>query len=334
MSVQVRPFGERDYAAYVEIGNAVFPEFRNSVAEVRKADAAWDHGRYHKRRLVAEDASGRLVGGGVIHHMPEQFHPDRYAMDVMVPPAERRGGVGAALYDRLLAELRDRGAAVVRGQAKESMPEGLAFAAKRGFVEIQRAWESRLDVAAFDAAPFAGAAERVAAQGIVMTTLAAERARDPEALRKAYELHLVVNRDVPEVDPVTDVPFEHFLGHEVEGPGALPDGYLLALDGDSYVAESALYATEEDPDVLYQGLTGVIPAYRGRGIAMALKLLTVAYAREHGKREIRTWNNTRNRPMLRINEAMGFAKQPVWIEFQKDLGGGLVGASSGAETTA
>ncbi|MDP9363174.1 MAG: GNAT family N-acetyltransferase [Chloroflexota bacterium] len=321
MPVEVRPFRDADYPRYVEIGNAAYPEFPNSEAEVRRADTAWDHARFFKRRFVAEDGAGRVVGGGTIYHLPEQFHPDRYGLDVMVPPASRRQGIGSALYGRMLAELRGRGAAAVRAEAKASMPDGVDFLAHRGFVEVQWAWESRLDVAAFDPAPFAGAEARAADHGVAFTTLAAERARDPEALAKAHDLHLVCNRDVPEPDPVTDVPYEHFLGHEVEGPGALPDGYLLALDGDRYVAQSSLFASEENPDVLFQGLTGVRPEYRGKGIAMALKLRTVAYARAHGKREIRTWNNTRNRPMLRINEAMGFVKQPVWVVLQKDLTG-------------
>ena len=60
------------------------------------------------------------------------------------------------------------------------------------------------------------------------------------------------------------------------------------------------------------------PAHPG-GLAWALKMRTIAYARGHGFRQIRTWNNTMNRPILNINEALGFAKQPVWITFQKDL---------------
>jgi len=52
---------------------------------------------------------------------------------------------------------------------------------------------------------------------------------------------------------------------------------------------------------------------------MALKLRAVAYAKERGFREIRTWNDSINRPMLAINEALGFAKQPAWITFGKDL---------------
>ncbi len=81
-----------------------------------------------------------------------------------------------------------------------------------------------------------------------------------------------------------------------------------------------MHKNPEQPGVLFQGFTGILREYRGKGVAMALKMLTVKYARTHEYREIRTGNNTRNRPMLRINEAMGFVKQPVWIEFEKRLG--------------
>jgi len=83
------------------------------------------------------------------------------------------------------------------------------------------------------------------------------------------------------------------------------------------VGLSYLHRRPEQPEVLSQNLTGVLREYRGRGIAMALKLQTVRYAREHGYREIRTGNDARNRPMLRINEAMEFVKQPAWITFEK-----------------
>jgi hypothetical protein len=35
---------------------------------------------------------------------------------------------------------------------------------------------------------------------------------------------------------------------------------------------------------------------------------------------MKTMNDERDRAMLAINDALGFAKQPVWIAYQKDLG--------------
>jgi GNAT superfamily N-acetyltransferase len=315
----LRAFTEEDYPRLVEISNRVYPEYRESVEEVRHRDSVWESDRYERVRLVAEDGGGRMAGYGEISHIPHQFHPRRFALELLVDPELQGRGVGSALYDHLLAELRGCGALSMRASARESMAASLSFLTHRGFVEVQREWESRLDVGAFDFTRFAGAEERAAGQGITFTTLAEERERDPEALRKAYDLQETCERDVPAVEPVTPVTFEHFISHTVESPGALLDAYFLAMDGNRYVGVSNITRSQGEPEILYQELTGVLREYRGKGIAMALKLRTVAYARDRGFREIRTWNATSNRPMLRINEAMGFQKQPAWVEFQKQL---------------
>jgi GNAT superfamily N-acetyltransferase len=320
VSISFRPFREEDYPRYVEIHNRVYPDYAESLEEVRHHDAAWDSRRYERLRLVAEDAAGAMVAYSQINHMPSQFHPRKFSLDLLVDPARRRRGTGSALYGRMLEELAARDALLARTEAQESMTASIDFLAHRGFTEVQREWESRLDVATFDAGSFSGAEGRTAHAGIAITTLAAERERDPDLLSRVYALHAACERDVPAVDPVTDIPFELFLAHTIDTPGALADAHFLARDGERYVGLSNLFRSLEDPDVLWQGLTGVLREYRGRGIAMALKLATVRYARAHGYPEIRTWNDTRNRPMLRINEAMGFQKQPAWIVFEKRLG--------------
>lgn len=72
-------------------------------------------------------------------------------------------------------------------------------------------------------------------------------------------------------------------------------------------------------DHLDTGLTGVRRAWRRKGIALALKLRAIAYARSVGAPVIRTENATTNQAMLAINEALGFAKQPAWITFVKKI---------------
>ena len=120
-------------------------------------------------------------------------------------------------------------------------------------------------------------------------------------------------------------PYDEWREWTLHSPGGLKDAYFLAKDGDRFVGLSSnMSRNEGQPGVIFQGSPALIREYRGKGVAMALKLQTAKYAREHGYREIRTGNNTRNRPMLRINEAMGFLKQVVWIEYEKALPGSEV----------
>ncbi|MGH2350527.1 MAG: GNAT family N-acetyltransferase [Chloroflexota bacterium] len=319
IDMEVRPFREDDYPRHVEIGQLVFPDEVRSLKTARHHDATWDGERYFRRRLVAEDGAGQVVGWGEIHHVPWTFHPDRYRLWLEVDPAVQRRGVGSVLYERLLSEVRAHDAALVRSEAKESMAESVQFLTRRGFEEAQRSWESRLNVTLFDFATFAGADERVARQGIAITTLAAEGPRDEPVLRAVYELDAECSLDEPSLDPVTTPPFEDWWKQNVEAPNFRPEAWFLAKDGERYVGLSNMSPRLAQPGILSQGFTAVQRDYRGRGIAMALKLQTVRYARDHSYREIRTDNNARNRPMLRINEAMGFVKQPVWITYQKAL---------------
>jgi GNAT superfamily N-acetyltransferase len=315
--VELRPFRESDYERMLEIRNAIFPDYKTSLDEIRHWDSTWEADKYFKVRLALEDESGRVVGFGQTNHMPHQFHPDKYEVNVQVDPDHQRRGYGRALFDRLLATVRERGAILIRAEAKESLPESVAWLQRRGFSEIQRYWESRLAVGAFDFDAFAEAIPRVAAQGVTFTTLAEEGVQSDETLRAMYELDRAIMRDVPMPEPITDTSYEAFLKGVLENPNFMPEAWFLAKDGSQYVGLSNLWRSQELPDVYYQGLTGVLPEHRGRGIAMALKMRGMDFVRERGIREVRTWNNQRNRPMLRINEAMGFVKEPAWIEFSR-----------------
>jgi GNAT superfamily N-acetyltransferase len=286
---------------------------------MRHDDATWDDTKHFRWRALRE-VDGRPVGWVQVAHARWAFVPDTYWLDMGVVPEARRRGHGAVMYRYGLRVLADRGARRLRSGTKESMADGLEFLLHRGFAEVKRDWESRLHLGAFDFTRFSGARERIEADGVRITTLREEIGRDPDGLRKAYELAAAVQMDVPSVDTPTPVDFDTWKRMVLEGPNTLPEAYFIAIDRDGrYLGLSDLERSDGDPTFLWQGLTGVRRDARGRGIAMALKLETVRYAKERGVEHIKTWNDQRNRPMLSINEALGFEKQPAWIQLQKDL---------------
>ncbi|HEX4743452.1 MAG TPA: GNAT family N-acetyltransferase [Candidatus Limnocylindria bacterium] len=318
-TITPRLFAPGDYEGYKTLENRCYPEYPGTVEELRHRDEIWDHSKFFMRRMVVEEG-GRIVGAADLNHQQWEFQADKYHLGVMVDPDARRRGIGTALYEDQLRVARERKAIQLITGVKESMTDGLEFALHRDFKEAKRDWESRLDVTSFDASAFAEAPRRVAAEGITITTLAQELARDRESIHAVYELDCDCVRDVPSTDPVTTLPFETWRKEVLESPNSTPDAFYIAVDRSGrYLGLSNLWRSLEDPSFIWQGLTGVRREARGKGIAMALKLRTVEYAREHGIREIKTWNDQKNRPMLRINEAMGFVKQPAWIELRKDL---------------
>ena len=316
---RLRDFAPTDYEAWVTASNRCYPEYPWTVKEMRHNDDAFDTTRFFKVRLVAE-FDGRLVGGVEAAHKPSRFHPDRYSFDLFVLPDARRRGHGTALYEAAVDALRGRNAMAATGGVKESMTDGVEFFANRGWREVKRDWEWRLRVAGFDHAKFATADDRLTKAGIRITTYADEAKRDGDAERKAYEMISVLRIDVPATDAATHETFEEWQRHWIKSPTFIPDAFFVAIDkGGRWLGMSNLERQLEDPTFVWQGLTAVHRDARGNGVAMALKLRTVTYAQGMGVDHIKTWNDQNNRPMLSINEAMGFEKQPAWIAIELKL---------------
>jgi GNAT superfamily N-acetyltransferase len=311
----IRPFTPDDYEAMVAVENSLYPEYGDTADEWRHRDA---HREAHVlwNRYVAE-LDGQIVGVGGYTQSEGMYHPRKFYVYVSVRPEAQGRGIGARLDERVRGALDAHAPLVLYASAREDHAIGRAFAEKRGYVEAMREWENHLDLAAFDAHRFAGRIDQVLASGVTITTMAA-LADDPERDRKIFELVEAIRPDVPSPDETTPVDFDTWRSRVFDDPNLMAEGYFLALDNGQYVGLSTLWASQGVPD-LYTGLTGTLRSHRRRGIALALKLSAIDYARSIGTPRIRTWNATGNEGMLAINEALGFVKQPAWIEYALEL---------------
>ncbi|HEY7179754.1 MAG TPA: GNAT family N-acetyltransferase [Gaiella sp.] len=217
-----------------------------------------------------------------------------------VPPESRRRGVGSALLDGLSAWARDLGYVDLLGPVKEVDDVSLAWAARRGFVEIGRNSLLALDLTR-------AARPSVEPPAGIEIVSWAER---PDAAPGMYEVAREAYPDVPGEEDAELAGFDEWLAMDLQGAGDRPEATFVALVGDEVVAYAKLSLSRARPTVAMHDMTGVRRAWRGRGIAGALKAAEIAWALDHGYERLETQNEERNEPIRRLNERYGYVVEP------------------------
>ena len=306
--MHVRPFEDADYGPFVALYNLVHPDAPITETEARHFDET------RRGDLLVNavlEAHGHLVGA-----LWALNDGERVQLDLLLHPEGDAAG-RETLFTEALRQLSAHQPNAIVTRVREDRPAWRAFYEAAGFVELERQWESRLDVITFNPAPFAWAPQRAAEAGVTFTTLA-ELPNDETTQRLLYKTTVELLNDVPFARPRAIWPFEVWLERAWHNPMRLPAGSFLAFYGDDLIGLSELYRTR-DSKMFKTGLTAVRKAHRRKGVAQTLKLHAAAYAKAAGAAEITTMNHVANRPMLAINEAMGFVKDPAWITLEKTL---------------
>jgi mycothiol synthase len=319
MSISLRRFSasDSDYEALVAIHNAVFPDYAERASDWQHWDSMRPEHCRAERWMAERD--GAVVGFGQFFQVPWMYHPHKYFISIDVLPAYQRQGIGAQIYDHLSERLAPHDPATLRTDTREDQSASVSFITQRGFGEEMRSWESRLDVQGFDPSPWAGHEQRVLAKGVTIVTLRQLLDQGDGFKPELYEALLEMSRDVPRPDEFTPVPYAEWAKAHFEDENLLPEGYFIAIHQGGIAGVSQLWRHSVHADVLNTGLTATRRDYRRMGIALALKLRALAFARQQGIREVRTGNESNNRPMLSINEALGFVKEPAWVYYVKHI---------------
>jgi len=304
---------ETDVARFAELRSVLSPK-PITAQQILEWEEHFPRDAIH-RRIVAVDARGAIAGYNNIGHMPVML-PNSFWIEVVVASEQRRRGLGARLYDNAIEFARAQSATRLECEIRDHEPAWLKFAQARGFAIDRHIFDSTLDLATFDESRFVDVIEAVQAQGIRFFTLA--DAGNTEAnRRKLYELNKRNSLDIPGSEG-TFPRFEDFQRFVFGASWFRADWQILSADGERWVGLAAVgYFAHTNS--AWNMHTGVIKEYRGRQIALALKLLAIRYARACGAGSLRTDNDSQNAPILAINRKLGYQPEPGVFRCLKEL---------------
>jgi RimJ/RimL family protein N-acetyltransferase len=159
-----------------------------------------------------------------------------------------------------------------------------------------------LDWSSRDMAALEPQLERARAEGVQFITYA-EVDNTINNQRRLYNLNKTLSASIPIEAPEDFPEFDLYVDYRLSSDVFPHRGIFLAVADQEWVGMTQISL---HPDYAFVEMTGVLPAYRRRGIAQALKHLSICFARQHNYTKLQTINDVKNEPMLAVNRKAGF----------------------------
>lgn len=308
----LREISTEDYEQIASLFNMIEPG-STSVQSLREEDQEMpttsnlklnENGQlvgFGRTRIIAENEEGQIIGYGAAYRAP-WVEPGQLASTFCVHPDFRGQGVGSMILSHLENWVNEQEASVLLTIVMDWIDGSLSFVQKRGFSLDAHVFGLELDLKQFDSTKYTQSVEHITKSGIQFVTLADLPAE--ESLHSLYDLCIETSKDNPgQYDSLP--PYDKWLKEFLPEDLSRSDWVFLALDGKNLVGVTQLFKTD-DEGVIYTNYTGVQKEYRGRGIAKALKLISIDAAKQAGAHTMTTDSEESNGPMQHINRSMGY----------------------------
>ena len=284
---EIRPIrDDAELERWLVLRNELVPDDAISIENVRSWMA-----HSEQVHLLALDG-GELVAIGL--GVKEPWHSEPLVRP-LVPAERRRRGLGSALLAELSAWAAAGDWEALLTNVELGDEESLAFAERRGFAEIGRELKVALDLT--------GEILAIPPPAGVTIVTWAER---PDLVDGLYDVYREGSADIPGQEELEIQPLADWLAGDMSGDGDRPEWTFVAVAGDEVVGYSKWSLTSAQPHTAHHDLTAVRRAWRGQGIAGALKSAQLAWAKENGYTRAVTNNEERNAPIRRLNERFGY----------------------------
>ena len=316
--MKLRDYTPDDYSDLADIQNANFPDMPAVVEDYVETDTHLlkDERSVFTRQVVEID--NRVVGYFQYLRDVWNFDPYKFRVTVRLHPDYQKQGIGTYLVEQLTKCLEPYNPTVIYATVREYHPHGLAFAEKYEFSEAERSSESWLTLADFDPSVYGDVETRLLKEGVEIKSYNDLAPIYSDLDKRLYDLFQAIEPDIPGDEPHQEPGFEAWYNDYLMHPRLAKDAFKIAVHGDELVGLSNLW-TDLASDMLYTDLTGVRREYRGKGIAVALKLAVIKWALTNGNSVIKTQNGVSNAGMLSINYRLGYQKQAEWIYMKRIL---------------
>jgi GNAT superfamily N-acetyltransferase len=310
-----RPAGLDDAELAADLMTAAYPSEPQDPLVTR---FRWAHPRANLtlRRFIAEVDSSPVAYVTFAHGPWEELPEGNCDLDVSVDEARQSDELLTAVWEWIAEQAAADGARTLHAFAAEDEPKVLETLRSLGYEPDRKEKVWQLDLGQHGdrlLGEARSARARTQIEDIELLTLAEWTGTD--TFKKLHALNEVTLQDVPHTAPILAQTFENFMDR-LSAPDLPHDRFWIARHRDRAVAFSFLRFPPVRGNI-WTGFTCCHPEYRGRGIARAVKLQSLAQAIEHGVPFVRTDNDSENAPMLHINVTLGYEPRPGLVNLVK-----------------
>jgi GNAT superfamily N-acetyltransferase len=300
--VAARRLAGDEIGLWVELRNAVDPQLPVTREGVER-------GIQHEQTLAhfLGFVDGRPAGAALCLEQGDLRHTDVAVAFFGVLPAERRRGLGLALYRTCSEHARSLGKTQLQVDLWEDDHDGRRFVNRRGFVEVERFARVRLDLEEVRLP------ESAHPPGVEIVPL--ERCLD--LAPQLFEIAREAAADMPSADPI-EFSYDDWYRWEIRRETLRHDLGQVALANGQPVGFGSIYVIGESRQG-WNSITAVRRSWRRRGVATAIKRAQIEAAKDAGLTSLTTFSELRNIPMRTLNERLGYRPLPDQLRLRGPL---------------
>lgn len=321
-NLTIRPFEptDLDYAAMVKLVNQDWPNNLSSVKGWKYNDSKRNPKHLYRRYIgeIEIESGKQIVAVGFVNKRGLTNVPGKYFIKYYIDKAFKGQGLDEPLYTHMVTDLADKNPIELKTETRDDNTERIELFQQKGFQQRRKPKRYfELDVSNFKSGLFPKYTEKLAASGIRIVTLQELEKKDSNWMQKLYDLEITIKKEILDPNEFKPIGLDEYA-KMFKAVNFRADASFVALDDNNYIGISSLWPDLVRKDLLFVGTTSVLPSYRNRGIATALKIKTIEFAEAYGANAIQT-RTVENSPMHVLNMKLGFKPGLKLLFFEKVL---------------